>query len=46
MHVDIFDGTLSPKFATADARLRASIPLLVGGRTVGPTQSLFAEIFK
>jgi hypothetical protein len=33
-------------FKTAEARLRkALIPLLVGGRTIGPTQSLFAQIF-
>ncbi len=33
-------------FATATARLRrALIPLLVNGRTIGPAQSLFAEIF-
>jgi hypothetical protein len=33
-------------YATATARLRrALIPLLVNGRTVGPAQSLFAEIF-
>jgi hypothetical protein len=33
-------------FAVAEARLRlALIPLLVGGETVGPTQSLFANIF-
>jgi hypothetical protein len=33
-------------YATATARLRrALIPLLVNGRTIGPAQSLFAEIF-
>jgi hypothetical protein len=33
-------------FKIAEARLRrALIPLLVGGRTIGPTQSLFAQIF-
>jgi hypothetical protein len=33
-------------YASALSRLRrALIPLLVGGRTVGPVQSLFAEIF-
>jgi hypothetical protein len=34
-------------YAVAEARLRkALIPLLVGGRNVGSTQSLFAEIFR
>jgi hypothetical protein len=33
-------------FAVAETRLRlALIPLLIGGGTVGPTQSLFANIF-
>jgi hypothetical protein len=33
-------------FKIAEARLRkALIPLLVGGRTIGPTQSLFAQVF-
>jgi hypothetical protein len=33
-------------YATATARLRrVLIPLLVNGRTIGPAQSLFAEIF-
>ena len=33
-------------YSTATARLRrALIPLLVNGRTIGPAQSLFAEIF-
>jgi hypothetical protein len=33
-------------YAAAEGRLRvALIPLLVGGQTVGPAQSLFAEIF-
>jgi hypothetical protein len=34
-------------FKTAQARLRlALIPVLIGGGTVGPTQSLFANIFE
>jgi hypothetical protein len=34
-------------FAVAELRLRrALIPLLIGGRAVGPTSSLFAEIFE
>jgi hypothetical protein len=34
-------------FGNAEARLRlALIPLLVNGRTIGPVQSLFAEIFR
>ena len=33
-------------FKVAELRLRrALIPLLVNGRTIGPAQSLFAEIF-
>ena len=33
-------------YKVAEARLRkALVPLLVGGRTIGPVQSLFAEIF-
>jgi hypothetical protein len=33
-------------YKTAEARLRrALIPLLINGRTIGPAQSLFAEIF-
>jgi hypothetical protein len=34
-------------FKTAEAGFRkALIPLLGGGRTIGPTQSLFAQIFE
>ena len=33
-------------YAVAEARLRkALIPYLVGGRTIGPVQSLFEQIF-